>query len=123
MLRGVLFLHRWLGVLVGLLMTIWCLSGFVMMYVDYPRLSTEEQVRGLAPLQWQRIAATDALDIPGDTKFMSARIEMVAGRPVLRIMPGMSAAGPSPQMKALPRPSICRPAVRFKARARAISPR
>jgi hypothetical protein len=26
MRRPVLFLHRWLGVVVGLLMTLWCLS-------------------------------------------------------------------------------------------------
>lgn len=82
MLRPVLFLHRWLGVVVGLIMTLWCLSGFVMMYADYPRLLPAEQLRGLAPL---RLPAAVAL--PEDAPVAGARIEMLAGRAVLRAGP------------------------------------
>ena len=66
MLRPILFVHRWLGVIVGLLMTIWCLSGFVMMYVDYPRLMPNEQIAGLAPLQLPAQAGYDRMDLPAD---------------------------------------------------------
>ncbi|MCE7796181.1 hypothetical protein LWE61_06340 [Sphingobium sufflavum] len=38
-----IILHRWLGVVVGAIMTLWCLSGFVMLYADYPRLLPAEQ--------------------------------------------------------------------------------
>ncbi|HZV19766.1 MAG TPA: PepSY domain-containing protein [Sphingobium sp.] len=98
MLRSVLFLHRWLGIVIGLLMTIWCLSGFVMMYVDYPALTPAEQVRGLAPLKLPAPAAVEGLDLPGDTPLSSARVEMMAGRPVLRIVPDRT----SGQMRAAP---------------------
>ena len=34
--RWVLLTHRWLGILVGLIVLLWCLSGVIMMYVRYP---------------------------------------------------------------------------------------
>lgn len=102
MLKPILFLHRWLGIIVGLLMTIWCLSGFVMMYVDYPRLTPAEQLQGLAPLQLPAGTVPEGIDLPGDTALTAARVEMMAGRPVLRISPK---AGPEPiiaQMRTTP---------------------
>lgn len=85
MLKPVLVLHRWLGVVIGLLMTIWCLSGFVMMYVDYPRLSRAEQLQGLEPLQLPVPAPFAKNMLPPDAVLTSARIEMLAGRPIMRI--------------------------------------
>jgi len=100
--RPVLVLHRWLGVFVGLLMTIWCLSGFVMIYVDYPRLEPTAQLQGLAPLQLPPAKAWNAVDLPPDLPITSARIEMLAGRPVLRVVPANAPDRPIPQMRALP---------------------
>lgn len=100
--RAVLIAHRWLGVFVGLLMTLWCLSGFVMIYVDYPRLEPGAQVRGLAPLRLPAQAALGAVDIPADLPITSARVEMRAGRPVLRVVPAASADRPIPQMRTTP---------------------
>src|SRR5690606_3169414 len=51
-MRAILFVHRYLAVAVGLLMTLWCLSGFVMMYQDYPALDTEERLSGLEALNF-----------------------------------------------------------------------
>ena len=42
MLRTLLFIHRYLAVAVGLLMALWCLSGFVMLYQQYPTLTDAE---------------------------------------------------------------------------------
>src|SRR6187431_378732 len=50
MLRLLLIVHRYLAVAVGLLMALWCLSGFVMLYQDYPQLTRAEQLQGLEPL-------------------------------------------------------------------------
>lgn len=100
--RPILVLHRWLGVFVGLLMTIWCLSGFVMIYVDYPRLEPSAQVQGLAPLHLPPSASFDAVDMAPDTPISSARVEMLAGRPVLRVVPGESTDRAIPQMRAIP---------------------
>ena len=96
MLRSILFIHRWLGVVIGLLMTIWCLSGFVMMYVDYPRLSPAEQLRGLAPLQMPAADAMGGIDLPEDTALSSARLEMVGDRAVLRLKPAIDFSSPTP---------------------------
>lgn len=100
--RPILVLHRWLGVFVGLLMTIWCLSGFVMIYVDYPRLEPSAQVRGLAPLHLPPADGLQAVDIAPDAPIASARVEMLAGRAVLRIVPGEATDRAIPQMRAIP---------------------
>ncbi|MEJ2410319.1 MAG: PepSY domain-containing protein [Novosphingobium sp.] len=102
MLKPVLFLHRWLGVVIGLLMTIWCLSGFVMMYVDYPRLSPAERLQGLEPLQLPTAATFERLDLPADAALTSTRIEMLAGHPVMRITPSFSFEQPVSEIPAIP---------------------
>ncbi len=38
-MRTILIVHRYLGVAIGLVMTLWCLSGFVMMYRGFPAVS------------------------------------------------------------------------------------
>jgi len=101
MLRSILFLHRWLGVLIGLLMTIWCLSGFVMMYVDYPRLTSAAQMKGLEPLHLPARDIFARIDLADDIPLAAASVEMVAGRPVLRLKPGADTR-PAEQMRITP---------------------
>jgi len=101
MLKPVLFLHRWLGIVVGLLMTVWCLSGFVMMYVDYPQLTPAEQLRGLAPLQMPAAAGLERIKLPDDTSISAVRVEMLAGRPVLHIQPAAPAEPAIAQMRTM----------------------
>ncbi|MGC4110293.1 MAG: PepSY domain-containing protein [Nocardioides sp.] len=102
MLRPILFLHRWLGVVVGLVMTLWCLSGFVMMYADYPRLLPADQLQGLAPLQLATAERLQAVPLPDDQPLTSARIEMLAGRLVLRVIRAHDPGRPIAQMRATP---------------------
>lgn len=102
MLKPVLVLHRWLGVIVGALMTIWCLSGFVMMYVDYPRLSPAAQVAGLAPLGAAPADGLARVALAEDMSLSSARVEMMAGRPVLRIVPAIDQGRAIRQLRTAP---------------------
>jgi len=102
MLRSILFLHRWLGIVVGLVMTIWCLSGFVMMYSPYPSLTSQEQLRGLAPLQLPPAQALQRAGPLPDTAISAARVEMAAGRPILRVTPSGPPQPPIAQMRATP---------------------
>lgn len=102
MLKPVLVLHRWLGVIVGALMTIWCLSGFVMMYVDYPRLSPAAQVGGLAPLGAAPADGLARVALAEDMSLSSARVEMMAGRPVLRIVPAIDQGRAIRQLRTAP---------------------
>jgi uncharacterized iron-regulated membrane protein len=91
-LRTILLVHRYLGVVVGLMMVLWCLSGFVMMYQGYPRLTDAERLRGLAPLQLQgpgpdwaeASGASLAASLPEETGLRGFSIEMLAQRPILR---------------------------------------
>jgi len=91
--RLLLLTHRYLGIAVGLLMAMWCVSGLVMMYVSYPSLSESERAMHLAPIAWERCcrALRDALaDADSVDRF---RVEMLAGRPVLDLGDGPNASG------------------------------
>jgi hypothetical protein len=43
--------HRWLGIALCLLFAMWFVSGVVMMYVGYPKLTVHERLAHLPPLQ------------------------------------------------------------------------
>ncbi len=49
-MRLLIILHRYVGVAVGLLMVLWCLSGFVMMYQSYPRLDPADRIQARVAL-------------------------------------------------------------------------
>ena len=86
-MRLLIILHRYVGVAVGLLMVLWCLSGFVMMYQSYPRLDPADRIRGLAPLRLTAAQAAVAA-VPDDAALRGFRVEMTAGRPVLEMQSG-----------------------------------
>lgn len=49
--KRLLFLtHRWLGISLFILILVWLLSGLVMMYVGYPKLTPEERLAHGSPL-------------------------------------------------------------------------
>lgn len=50
MKRFLFLAHRWMGVLLCLFMAMWFISGVVMMYVGYPKLTPSEHRAGLPPL-------------------------------------------------------------------------
>lgn len=52
--------HRWLGVAGCLLMFVWFLSGIVMLYVGYPKLTPEERLASLPVLAAQAYRTPDA---------------------------------------------------------------
>ncbi len=79
-----LILHRYLGVAVGLLMLVWCLSGVVMMFVRYPELPEARRVRGLEPIRWSACCMFRA-SVSGTTPIRSATVEALAGSPVVRM--------------------------------------
>ena len=49
--RGLYLLHRWLGVVLCAFFAMWFLSGVVMMYVGYPKLTPAERLAHLPPLR------------------------------------------------------------------------
>lgn len=51
MKRLLYLLHRWAGIALACVMALWFLSGMVMLYVGYPKLTPAEQLQGQAPLR------------------------------------------------------------------------
>jgi uncharacterized iron-regulated membrane protein len=83
MIRWLFLLHRYLGIAVGVLMAMWCLSGVVMMYVSYPALDGSTRLKHLAPINWSGCCAISAA-LPADAAPVRAlRIEMLGETPVL----------------------------------------
>jgi hypothetical protein len=86
-MRAILVIHRYLGVAIGLVMALWCLSGFVMMYHHYPALSPAQRLKALEPLDLEGCCERAAAALAGSGPVSSFRVQMLAGRPVLRLEP------------------------------------
>lgn len=89
-MRWLLLVHRYLAIAVGVMMTLWCLSGFVMMYQSFPELSPAQRLAGLQALDLDSCCTLGDLRPHDDTPVGNFRIEMLLGEPVLRLA---SAAG------------------------------
>ena len=48
--RWLYLVHRWLGIALAVVMLAWFVSGMVMLYVGYPRLTAAERLAALPPL-------------------------------------------------------------------------
>jgi len=84
--QALIFVHRWLGVVLCLLFLLWFPSGFVMMYWDYPSIRPADRLAHTAPINPATIrfspaeaAAKAQIDAPG-----SIRLTTFAGRPIYR---------------------------------------
>jgi uncharacterized iron-regulated membrane protein len=74
--------HRYLGVVMGLLMLLWFLSGIAMLFARWPEVSDAQRAAGLRPIAWGQCCAFG--DVQDVQQVMAARVEDLAGRPVLR---------------------------------------
>jgi hypothetical protein len=86
MKQTLIFVHRWLGVVLCLLFLLWFPSGFVMMYWDYPSVKPADRLAHLAALNPATIrfspaeaAAKAEIEAPG-----AVRLTTFAGRPIYR---------------------------------------
>ncbi|OZI34595.1 peptidase [Bordetella genomosp. 10] len=89
--RAVYLVHRWMGIAASLLMAAWFVSGMVMLFVGYPKLTPWERLAHLPALDADRVRVpvADALARVGATA-NAAEIVLtsVAGRPVYRVRDG-----------------------------------
>ena len=101
--RWILLGHRWLGIGTCLLFFLWFLSGVVMMYVGHPKLTWQERLEHLPPLEASQslLSPADAFRQAGihgtvtDLRLANAR----AGQPVYiaRIRPDPRPAPDAPR--------------------------
>lgn len=82
LLRWLFLLHRWLGITLGVVMLLWCLSGFVMMYKAYPELDEAEQLATLGELDLSHCCTPPALP---DTGYLAADLQRHGTRTVLTL--------------------------------------
>ncbi|MCZ6459207.1 MAG: PepSY domain-containing protein [Gammaproteobacteria bacterium] len=77
--------HRYLGIVLGILVLAWCVSGIIMMYVQYPALERSEQLAALQPLDLTGCCnfALNANDAA--LAVHSYSVENLLGQPVLRL--------------------------------------
>jgi uncharacterized iron-regulated membrane protein len=83
MIRWLLLLHRYLGISVGALMVMWCVSGVVMMYVSYPELSETVRLRHLAPISWNGCCKISGDVLADRDPVGEFRVEMLGDTPTL----------------------------------------
>lgn len=81
--------HRWLGIVLGLMLVLWFVSGLVMLFVARPQLDEAERLAGLPVLADSAIrvspeAAWQALGLPDEPQ--SIRLNAAGGRPAYRIL-------------------------------------
>ncbi|WP_340642771.1 PepSY domain-containing protein [Rhodocyclus gracilis] len=83
--------HRWLGVGLGLVVLLWCVSGVVMLFVARPQLTEAERLRALPALALQvpgvtPLAAWQALALPGWPEVV--RVNRTAAGPTYHFLAG-----------------------------------
>lgn len=89
--RWLFLVHRWLGIVVCAFFSMWFVSGVVMMYVGYPKLTSSERLEHLPALDAAAgyLSPRDALDRAGmagplqDLRLVASR----AGQPVYLAVP------------------------------------
>lgn len=107
--RWLYLTHRWLGIAVCLLMAMWFVSGVVMMYVGYPKLTPAERLAHLpelklpdgcciAPAQAAKAAVREPEKAPegrggrGGRESAELRLAMLGDRPVWLVSSGRRGA-------------------------------
>ena len=86
-MKLLLILHRYLGVFVGLIMLMWCLSGFVMMYQGFPDTTRTETYQARSTLNIENCCDLGALPVDADAR-ASFEIRVRANEPVIDIRGG-----------------------------------
>jgi hypothetical protein len=96
MFRRLLFVHRWLGVMLGALFFLWYLSGIGMMYWGMPAISARDRLERWPALEPARVVlspqeAAARIDLrPSPTQ---VRLNTLDGRPVYRFGAGRDGDG------------------------------
>ncbi|MGE6338784.1 PepSY domain-containing protein [Acidovorax sp. NPDC077664] len=101
--RWLYLVHRWLGVLLCAFFAMWFVSGVVMMYVGYPKLTQAERLAHLPPLRPatqgpdRLLEPAEALQRAGITgPLQDLRLAVAsAGRAVYLVVPATAQASPT----------------------------
>ncbi len=86
--KTLIFLHKWLGVVLALLFLFWFVSGVVLYFVPFPNLTQAERLAGLPLLQLPKGCCMTAEKASGNAglKVSEARLGMHDGKAVWRVL-------------------------------------
>jgi hypothetical protein len=84
MLRVLVVIHRWLGIVLAPLFAMWFASGIVMHFVPFPQLNESKRVAGLSPLALEGSlhAPADAVIALGMSDVLRVRLTQRADGPI-----------------------------------------
>jgi sulfite reductase alpha subunit-like flavoprotein/uncharacterized iron-regulated membrane protein len=86
--RVIITIHRWIGIGVCVMVMTWFISGLVLAYVPFPKMSAQAKLGYLQPLDWREIKVSPgaAMAAAGLREFpYDLRLEMSGNRPFYRI--------------------------------------
>jgi sulfite reductase alpha subunit-like flavoprotein/uncharacterized iron-regulated membrane protein len=86
--RVIITIHRWIGIGVCIMVMTWFISGLVLAYVPFPKMSAQAKLGYLQPLDWGdiKVSPEAAMAAVGLSEFpYDLRLEMSGNRPVYRI--------------------------------------
>lgn len=112
--RWLYLVHRWLGVLLCAFFAMWFVSGVVMMYVGYPKLTQAERLAHLPPLRGAALGTTPLLE-PAEAltragmagSLQDLRLAAASGgRPVYLVVPAAPTEDAAPRPRRPPAPAV-----------------
>jgi len=85
-MRRFLFLaHRYMGIFCSLILLLWTLSGIVMMYKPYPRLTPQQTAGWLPSIDLTACCRVSGAEM-ADGRFTDLYLEMQGEHPILRVL-------------------------------------
>ena len=83
LMKLLVFLHRWLGIALGLFFAMWFFTGIVMMYVPFPSLSDADRLTYLSVIDTGQIAVSpgEAMAMCGSDTTDGLRLISIQARP------------------------------------------
>jgi hypothetical protein len=112
--RWLFLIHRWLGVLLCAFFAMWFISGVVMMYVGYPKLTQAERLAHLPPLHsaivgskklLEPLEALQSAGLVGPLQDLRLAVAS-GGRPVYLVAPAAPSSDAAPRPRRAPAPAV-----------------
>src|SRR3954468_13361750 len=85
-----IYTHRWLGIVLGLVFLSWFVSGILFVYWGEPHITAQERLMRMSPLDLSgiHVSPAEAAGRLGIKNPARLRIAMLQGRPVYRFQSG-----------------------------------
>jgi uncharacterized iron-regulated membrane protein len=83
--RYTILTHRYVGIAISLIILLWCLSGIIMMYVQYPAFDRAERLAGLSDIALDDIEGWKVEQAVADIAAQGFAVETTSRRTVLRL--------------------------------------